>query len=640
MVQVNYTNIWHGKIQYWLPYSVGCLVAQARSVPELDDAYDFDFIFKRENPADVVAKMDKPDVVCFSMYVWNENYQMALSNKIKEKWPDVVIVFGGPSALQKHIEEGCCDVLVDGEGELTFVEIMHKMLYGEDYRGYYDVKRITDLTCLASPYCDEIFGDVVKRNPELKWMGTLETDRGCPYQCTFCDWGGLIQAKIKKFDMDRVTSDIDWMARNHVVYVVAANANFGIFPDRDIYTAQYIRDVADEPWCEFETINFQFLKNNSETSMIINRIMGDLTKGVTLSRQSNDADVLEAIKRKNISAEKFGNVVKLSEDYGVTTYTEFILPLPLETIDTWKTGLASSIEQGQNSSIDVWPATLLPKSEMGQPEYIEKYGIKYITAKGFLKNNTETEDYDDNTTAEETKIVVSTSTMSTEDVKQAYLFAWFINRYHYCGYSQIISRYLYDKHGVPVLDFYNKLFDTFRNTERFAYVFGASEKFVTQYLYDGTMLDLDDPELHPKMGLHFVMGMSRAYFYNRKEDMIGLALEIGRSFAEIPDDIEQLQRTFVYDESIQYPVVVEADYDIINHKDRKVRYVLEEERIEMPIKRGKATDSDNATHRLRRYGFRCFISIENEREVMSDELFDRIDTAVQKAQSNIIAIQA
>jgi len=38
---------------------------------------------------------------------------------------------------------------------------------------------------------------------------TIETNRGCPHKCTFCDWGTLTYTKVRHFDLKRVEDDID-----------------------------------------------------------------------------------------------------------------------------------------------------------------------------------------------------------------------------------------------------------------------------------------------------------------------------------------------------------------------------------------------------------------------------------------------
>ena len=52
-----------------------------------------------------------------------------------------------------------------------------------------------------------------------KWSMVMETDRGCPYKCTFCDWGTLTYSKLKKFGRDRVYDEIEWVNKEKIDFV-------------------------------------------------------------------------------------------------------------------------------------------------------------------------------------------------------------------------------------------------------------------------------------------------------------------------------------------------------------------------------------------------------------------------------------
>ena len=54
------------------------------------------------------------------------------------------------------------------------------------------------------------------------------------FACTFCDWGSLTYAKIRKFPLDKVFAELEWIAKNNMDYVTIADANFGVFYERDM----------------------------------------------------------------------------------------------------------------------------------------------------------------------------------------------------------------------------------------------------------------------------------------------------------------------------------------------------------------------------------------------------------------------
>jgi len=82
----------------WLPYTVGCLWSYAVTNAEVADNYRLSGLGLLRDPIDqVVRSLDNPAVCGFSTYVWNEQYNLQLAQAIKQRWPDCLIVFGGPN---------------------------------------------------------------------------------------------------------------------------------------------------------------------------------------------------------------------------------------------------------------------------------------------------------------------------------------------------------------------------------------------------------------------------------------------------------------------------------------------------------------------------------------------------------------
>ena len=70
---------------------------------------------------------------------------------------------------------------------------------------------------------------------DIQIQGVLETNRGCLYTCTFCDWG--LEEKLRRFSMKRIKDEIDWYVGN-VLEIMLSDANFE-FLHRDLDIAKY-----------------------------------------------------------------------------------------------------------------------------------------------------------------------------------------------------------------------------------------------------------------------------------------------------------------------------------------------------------------------------------------------------------------
>ena len=86
-----------------LPYSAATVWAYAQSFREIQENYKLasDFLFIKRPIAEIMEKIENPDVFGFSTYVWNSNYTDTLARRIKEKYPDCLIVYGGPQIPDK-----------------------------------------------------------------------------------------------------------------------------------------------------------------------------------------------------------------------------------------------------------------------------------------------------------------------------------------------------------------------------------------------------------------------------------------------------------------------------------------------------------------------------------------------------------
>ena len=99
LFQPQYAETPENSVRYWLPYSAGCIWAYVSQFSDIVETYCLkDIIFRREKFANVINRLENPSVCAFSCYVWNENYCLTLAKKIKDLWPNCVIVFGGPQA--------------------------------------------------------------------------------------------------------------------------------------------------------------------------------------------------------------------------------------------------------------------------------------------------------------------------------------------------------------------------------------------------------------------------------------------------------------------------------------------------------------------------------------------------------------
>ena len=94
----------------------------------------------------------------------------------------------------------------------------------------------------------------------------IETNRGCPYACTFCNWGNATQEKINQFSLETVKEEVKYVCentKNLTGFMYIADANFGILR-RDLEIAKVIRDCTDK-YNFPQHVYIYFAKNTNDT---------------------------------------------------------------------------------------------------------------------------------------------------------------------------------------------------------------------------------------------------------------------------------------------------------------------------------------------------------------------------------------
>lgn len=452
----------------YLPYAVGTMIAYCKQNGEINNTYDFkDIIFKREKLNEALEKIDNPYMVGFSCSVWNMEYNKALAKLIKEKYPECIIMFGGHSVNENATlldEEEYIDVLMLGEGEETLNELLINLMHnkigetkniayrenGKSIKTSRECRR--DISAYPSPYLNGIFDDIMQKNPGTDFLAVLETNRGCPYSCTYCDW--TAGRKVRFFPLEKVLAEIQWLSENKIAYCFCADSNFGMF-DRDIEIANALIEAKKKNGYP-EVFRPCYEKNSDERVFEICRALNSvgMDKGATMAYQTLCDKALENIGRKNLTMEHFSSLMKKYNQAGIPTYSELILGLPGETKESFCKGICQLYENGQHNSVSVYYCEILPNSEMAQPEYVEKHGIEIMKV-GF--NHIHSAPQKDEEVKEYSYLVRSTATMSREDWVYANLFSICVQTFHSLGILRYFAMYLHEEKGISYYDFYSAL---------------------------------------------------------------------------------------------------------------------------------------------------------------------------------------
>jgi radical SAM superfamily enzyme YgiQ (UPF0313 family) len=382
-------------------------------------------------------RRDPPDVLMLSNYVWNEALSQYFVKLAKQANPRVLTVMGGPNIsleperqiayLRRHPK---LDIYVLGEGDFLAHEIV---------RSYMDaglsIPRLADAG-LPSSVVRRSDGDIGHQNlkprhavveeipsPFLtgiqdeffdgKLAPMIETNRGCPFTCTFCVQGTRYYSKVHNFPVERIKEEIRYIAARIKRFSPAmgmlriADSNYGMF-ERDIEISECIGEMQKQyGWPTF--IDATTGKNRADRIIkSVEKVGGALV--LYQAVQSLDEDVLRKVKRSSIKLDAYKTLEVHMRGRGLRSTSDLILGLPGESLKTHLAGLHALLDSNIHQMHN-FQAMMLAGAEMESLESREMF--KFETRFRVLPKNYGI--YGGEKVFDVEEIVVATDTLPFDD---------------------------------------------------------------------------------------------------------------------------------------------------------------------------------------------------------------------------------
>lgn len=467
--------------QVKLPYSTGLIWGHCRLNKTIQKNFSFkmeDWIYYRQDDKKIVDKIKDSDIIGVSNFVWNSVQNTSIIKKVKQINPNCLVVFGGQGTPKGDRCKQFCkdnpgiDILVHGEGELTFEDILLRYLKDKDWTKVNGItinplikgqqlistpprERLKDINSMPSPYLDGLFDDLVKiKDHDYSFEGTIESVRGCPFQCTFCEIGDKYFQKIAKQTNEKIFQELDWLSKNKVEFFYNADSNFGLFKEH-LDQVKYMTKLKKETGYP-DNIRVDWAKAKADKVIEYAHLLTEagMMKGITIALQSMNPDVLKAVRRKNVDNGKLQEFFDLYKDKELVSYVELILGLPMETLDTFRDGIFQIMDMEFHDYVGVYPMTALPNTPFFEPSYVKEYDIDIVeTTPAFFHH-----DYPDMLLDEKEYMVVGSKTMSREEYIEASVWRWMFMFGHFLGFTQHIARILKLTNNITYREFYEKFY--------------------------------------------------------------------------------------------------------------------------------------------------------------------------------------
>lgn len=344
------------------------------------------------------ALMEEPcDILGCSNYIWNSNLSHWACKVAKERNPKVLTCMGGPNfplldcqKIDFLEENNYVDIVIPYEGEIAFANILERMLDERDrkyiFRDAIDgcvflhsdekklvegntINRMDKLDSIPSPYTNGLLDEFF----DGKLVPMIQTARGCPYSCNYCNISNSYYSKVKLFDTQYINDELCYIAESisdtPIKMLQIADSNYGMYKrDKDI--SQIIKKLQEKynwPLGLYVSTGKQFDNVIESTEM--------LKKSFTFSMsvQSMNKTVLKEIGRSNIPIEGYKTTSDILSMKGQSILAECIVPLPYETYMSYIEGVKSLIDLGANRIVTN-TLMILNGTIYKDDKYKEKFG--------------------------------------------------------------------------------------------------------------------------------------------------------------------------------------------------------------------------------------------------------------------------
>ncbi|MFH0874568.1 MAG: radical SAM protein [archaeon] len=323
--------------------SLAFLKSYALKNPEISNMCDIkiiDFCYETELPNSILYEIinEKPYIIGFSCYSWNVDLVTRLCKNIKLLCSKTTIIIGGPEVscyASEYLEKNkFADIIVEGEGEITFSELLSSYLTNDniektrgiiyrDNNGKINAnptrELISNLDDIPSPYLTGVI-DIAK----IQRL-TLESTRGCPFNCNYCVEGNKYMG-IRFFSLERIRQEIEYAAENNIrnisfMFDSIANPNNKRFEEfcMLLKELQYKHNVFYEYFELFPSDITDNLVSIMKQAKMLN---------VQLGLQTINEYTLKNCNRPVCSESKFAKIVKTFNKNGFNVIIFVIIGLP------------------------------------------------------------------------------------------------------------------------------------------------------------------------------------------------------------------------------------------------------------------------------------------------------------------------
>lgn len=373
---------------------------------------------------------ENPDVIGFSVYLWNRPLVIKTIAAIKKSHKHIKILAGGPEVTADpagFLNSSLTDIVMEGEGELTISEILDSLSEQREIPSLPGIwtekhKPVSNAVChdfnaLPSPLLTGALD--LSQNTGLLW----ELSRGCPFACEFCfESKGL--GTPRTLSMDRIMAELEMIRDNNITQVFVLDPTFNTSKERVLKILRLLGEYTPETYYYFE-VRSEFL--DEETAAAFSTIPCTLQIGL----QSSSDRVLRNVNR-SLDPKDFREKMELLSRHGISYGLDLIYGLPGESLGGFRESVTYALSLEPNH-LDLFPLAVLPGT------------VLFDHASDFSLRHQESDPY----------LILESDRMTAEDIKKAGILSEGTNELYNTGKAVSWFRracFELDLEGVEIIE--------------------------------------------------------------------------------------------------------------------------------------------------------------------------------------------
>lgn len=346
--------------------------------------------------AHLIGSLEKPRIIGISVLTLNCGRAYELAEKIKNVDREAVVVFGGihPTVVPEEVlgEKGV-DIVVRGEGEETFKELVQLILKNKDYKDIPGISYRKDGEYIHNqdrPLIEDL--DVIPPFPYYMFENDLDKypnfsgifgSRGCPYQCTFCSARSISGKRYRYHSVQRVIHEITILSRKY------RQESVFLMDDNIAVNKKHFKELCDaiiKEGLNKEVFFHGSLRGDNATDDILDMAYKANFRILYYGLETGSEELMKVINKGETVA-VVEDAIRRAAQKGFSVGTTIIFGLPTETrkdrYNTMKFVRSLPLSSVRFNTLTPYPGTPVFKQEYSKGNIFvkgnwENFGVQYM----------------------------------------------------------------------------------------------------------------------------------------------------------------------------------------------------------------------------------------------------------------------